>query len=420
MKDKIKLFNSVFIAGILLPAWFATAQPESMFSSSRDIGETPRDSDVQKISGIVPDDNLSGEPDQQRCRIDYYFIPGCEQCRHIDEEILPQLQEMFGARIMIFKHNLFVQEEFSKMLAMQPELSIADGDSVFIVIDREIYIGGLKDISRNLLPVVEERLYSGRARAATIPGNTTELFQSKSKYFISFSWLILLTAGFIDGLNPCAFATIVFLISLLLTGRGRKEKLIMIGIGFCSAAYLTYFLIGLGFFQAFRLSLTRLWLGELIRRALILVLLVMAVVSFRDAYYFRLEDSWRDVILRLPERITRLIHRILRVNLPHRHLLAGSFILGVIVTVLESICTGQLYVPTLAFLARTSQFKIKAISLLALYNLMFIMPLVVIFIMAYFGTKYAAFAAWSKKDVFWAKCALGGFFIFLAVVLYLT
>ncbi|MDO9543357.1 MAG: hypothetical protein Q7J98_13705 [Kiritimatiellia bacterium] len=361
------------------------------------------------------------------CWIDYYFVPGCEQCLFIEEDILPRLKEMFSERIKIGKHNLYSAEEYNKAQNILNHLAVHENDNIFVIVGGEIYVGGLKNIRENLIPVVEERLLSGprfmppdRGPAQRPPAGNA-MRPMAGGYSFHFSFATLLVAGFLDGLNPCAFATIVFLISSLLAGgKGRREHLFLIGLGFCISVYLTYFLIGLGLFQIFRLSFLRLWLSNLVNGLLIIGLLVMAFISFRDAWLFRRNGRQKDIVLKLPGMISRFIHNIIRSNLPRKYYFAGSFFLGCVVTILESVCTGQLYVPALAFLARTSPLKTQAIAGLALYNVMFILPLVAVFVLAYHGVGQRAFTEWSRKDFFWSKCALGCFFIFLAVVLYLA
>ena len=366
------------------------------------------------FAGVQP----AGNPP---CRVDFYFIPGCEQCLVIEEDILPRLKEMFGERIRLRRHNLYDSEEYAEARNLLNRLAIQKEANVFIVIDGEIYVGGSGSICRDLIPVVEEQLYSASKLATVSREYAVEQGATAGGVFsFPFSVLALLAAGLIDGLNPCAFATIVFLISLLLAGGRRKGGILLVGLGFCTAVYLTYFLIGLGLFQVFRMSIARFWLNNILHWLLSLILLIFALLSFRDAWVFRLTGRANDVILKLPGWINRLIHRVIRLNLSWKYYFAGSFFLGLIVTVLESVCTGQLYVPTLAFLARLAGFKLQALAYLALYNVMFILPLVAVFILAYCGTSHLAFLAWSRKNVFWAKCALGCFFVFLAVVLYLA
>lgn len=85
-----------------------------------------------------------------------------------------------------------------------------------------------------------------------------------------------------------------------------------------------------------------------------------------------------------------------------------------LVTALESVCTGQMYVPTLIVMVKSGMSK--AWYYLLLYNLMFITPLVVVFILTYFGLRTQTLLDWSKKNVVVSKVLLGSFFLILAVL----
>ena len=70
----------------------------------------------------------------------------------------------------------------------------------------------------------------------------------------NLNWIPVFLAGLLDGINPCAFTTLIFLISYLrLLGR-RGREVLKIGFSFTLAVFVSYFLIGLGFFQALRLA----------------------------------------------------------------------------------------------------------------------------------------------------------------------
>jgi cytochrome c biogenesis protein CcdA len=60
-------------------------------------------------------------------------------------------------------------------------------------------------------------------------------------------WLAVVLAGLVDGLNPCAFATIIFFVSYLsLSGKKGKEILIT-GASFTVGVFIAYLLVVLGF-----------------------------------------------------------------------------------------------------------------------------------------------------------------------------
>ena len=102
-----------------------------------------------------------GQIDDFQCRVDFYYTPGCEQCRQIGGNMFLQIRELFVDRVNIRKHNLYDSTEYAKMLKKRAALNIAREDSVFFIVDGRTYVGGLKDIPENLISAVGEHLASG-------------------------------------------------------------------------------------------------------------------------------------------------------------------------------------------------------------------------------------------------------------------
>ena len=57
----------------------------------------------------------------------------------------------------------------------------------------------------------------------------------------------VLLIGLTDGLNPCAFATMIFFVSYLRLGRRSRRAMWAVGLSFIASVSLTYFLFGVGF-----------------------------------------------------------------------------------------------------------------------------------------------------------------------------
>jgi hypothetical protein len=101
-----------------------------------------------------------------------------------------------------------------------------------------------------------------------------------------------------------------------------------------------------------------------------------------------------------------------------RSVVFGGAAIGAGVTVLESVCTGQVYVPTLLLIIRSSSgAAAKAWTCLLLYNLMFIVPLVCVFLLTYFGMKMNLLQELNRRNVVMSKVLLGVFFIALAIAM---
>ena len=95
------------------------------------------------------------------------------------------------------------------------------------------------------------------------------------------------------------------------------------------------------------------------------------------------------------------------------HLVLGGLLIGSAVTALESVCTGQVYVPTLMVVAKGG-FSATVWAYLLAYNAMFVLPLVVVFVAVYLGLRTEALLRWTRREVVWAKVALGTLFVGMA------
>jgi len=72
-------------------------------------------------------------------------------------------------------------------------------------------------------------------------------------------------------------------------------------------------------------------------------------------------------------------------------------------------------VPVLALISRESG-AWRSLALLAIYNLAFIAPLVVVFMLAAKGADSERMSRWSKRNVFPSKIALGFMFAILGAL----
>lgn len=361
--------------------------------------------------------------------VEFFYAAGCDECREIEEEVLPPLQELMGTGMDLRKYDILNPTNYLRLAALQEKSGVRTSERVSIYVDERIHLGGLQAIKAQLIPTVEaaslqKTVVSSQRSAVSLqptayglksitPGDTI-LKQRLTTWTIP----AIAMAGLIDGLNPCAFAAIIFFITLLAVAGKRGKELIAVGIGFCTAVFLTYFLLGFGVFHVIQ-KLTAYYLaGEALRWLMVAVLVVLCVMSFRDAWMFRHTGDAHTMALLLPDTMRSRIHRVMRTRLTSQSLLAGSFTIGCLVTLLESVCTGQVYAPTLVYLTRHPEFQCRALGLLLLYNIAFVIPHIIVFIAAYRGIGNKRLLAWSRINVVWSKVLLGLFFGALAVILW--
>jgi hypothetical protein len=172
-------------------------------------------------------------------------------------------------------------------------------------------------------------------------------------------------------------------------------------------------LVGIGFYRALDLLgdvLTTLgrWLYGLTAA----FCLVLAVVSFFD-YLKARRGKIGDMALNLPHRLRMQINATIRRTRTSQAFVAAAFVTGVVVSFLELACTGQVYLPTIIFVMSVPKLKAQATLFLLLYNLLFVAPLVAVFVLTYYGTGAKQFSSFLQQRASTVK--LGMSFLFLAL-----
>jgi cytochrome c biogenesis protein CcdA len=188
----------------------------------------------------------------------------------------------------------------------------------------------------------------------------------------------------------------------------------VIGALFSFAVFLSYFLIGLGLFTALRAAAAVSLVSVLLRWILVGVLFVFAGLSVYD---YRLIRAGRptEMLLQLPSSFKKRIHASIRTRARVAALAGSSFVLGFLVSVFEFACTGQVYLPLLGYLARTHR-GLDGIGLLALYNLAFILPLLLVFGASWLGVSSGRITTVFQAHMGKVKLGLAAVFVGLAVL----
>jgi len=235
--------------------------------------------------------------------------------------------------------------------------------------------------------------------------------------FQSFGLAAVAVSGLIDGINPCAFASIIFFISYLALIKRKGRDILWIGGIFTLSVFLTYFLIGTGALK----MITSLSFLPLVRKIFILVTAVLAlilgVVSLYDYLQFKRKGTTKDAKLQLPLFLKNMIHSAIRKNVRLSNFILMAAVTGFIVSLLELACTGQIYLPTIMFISTIPDLKANALFYLLFYNLMFVVPLVLVFSFTYWGTSSAQWAALTQKNFGKIKMAMTLLFFGLAGLL---
>jgi thiol-disulfide isomerase/thioredoxin len=260
------------------------------------------------------------------------------------------------------------------------------------------------------------------------PEETRKAEESIIQRFKSFGVLAILLAGLMEGMNPCALATLVFFISYLtMVGRKRKE-IFWGGLVFSGTGLMTHLLIGigiLGFIQHF--SFLPLF-SQIVYFITFVFAFFLGIFSLYD--YVQLKKGRPSKMkLQVPDFLKKRIHRIIRARSdvleanqesPSTRFLLAAVAIGFLVTLFQSTCTSQVYLPTILFVTNIPSLRGSAVLYLTLYNLVYIVPLLVIFGIVYWGVTSEQLSFFLQKRASTIKLLTSLFFFTLAGILILS
>ena len=337
----------------------------------------------------------------------YYYSPGCSQCETFLGSEIPRMEEELGIDISIERKDLLDPVIFSEF---QDTLRTLDAEVTkfpVIILDT-IVLRGDREIRDHL-----GRLVEVVARGEELPSRISRKGSGKDMLLVP-----VILAGLLDGINPCAFTTLIFLIAALtVAGRAPKE-ILTIGLCFTASVFVTYVLIGVGLLEALRLASSTPLIGKILKWVLFVVLTTFAAISLYDWTLIRRRQPTK-ILLQLPTAMKRRIHASVRTHSRSAALIGSSLVMGFLVSTFELACTGQIYFPTVAYLVKTEG-GARNYLFLGLYNIGFILPLVVVFVLVYSGVSSQKITKIFKRNMAGVKLCTAVLFAGLAVLTVLT
>lgn len=353
-----------------------------------------------------------------------FYSPSCHKCIETKAEIMPGIEKEFQGRLRIEYRDITDIKNYKLLLSLKEKYG-SEIENVWPVFYIEgHFLNGSGRIRNGLRALISQSLSQRTGEKEGLP--PIDLIA----YFKSFEPLAIISAGLTDGINPCAFTVIVFFISFLSLQGYRRRELIIIGLAFIFSVFITYLIIGVGLFS-FLYKLSGFWIIIKIFNLTVGVLsIILGCLALYDFFKFKKTGETEGLILQLPQPIKNRIHSIIglhyrkakeevsQVSRVHILRLAlSALIVGFLVSILEAVCTGQVYLPTITFVLKATHLKIEALGYLILYNVMFILPLFIIFLFALLGVTSEQFSKILKKHLSTIKILMAVLFFALGIFL---
>jgi cytochrome c biogenesis protein CcdA len=330
--------------------------------------------------------------------VHYFYGTGCPHCANVVESGILELVE--NENVTVTKHEIYHDLENAQLFSDYCDklgLSRYERGVPMAVIEckdeeKLLYLLGDTPIINKLQETVENCEADMEPSDGLSPTNP-----SHEQITI---WTIIVGA-LIDSINPCAFAVLAFLLIGLLAV-GSRKRMLKIGTVYIIAVYITYFLTGLGLFKAIQ-SLTKV--THYIYLASGIIVLIAGLIEIKDFFWYR----GLGISLEIPMSLRPYMHK-----LAEKGTLPAAIIMGFLVSLFELPCTGGIY---LAILTMMSMNKTFALGYLLIYNLIFILPLIVITLIVYKGANPEKLDKWRQKERKWMKIGAG--IILIALGLYI-
>jgi len=214
-------------------------------------------------------------------------------------------------------------------------------------------------------------------------------------------WLLVLSSGFIDGLNPCAFGVLFLFISLLLALRRTRKKIIITAGTYIVGIYVAYLLIGFGLVGAISIIPSHHFAAKLSA-------LIMAVLGIGGLLsYFGVINLKYHLPMVSKDWIGKYMNK---------GTVIAALVAGFLVGLCTFPCSGGIYVGIVTMLSASTTFW-PGFWFMILYNVMFILPLVIILIL---GTNVIIVEKMQKlKNVYGSKFGLLNALLMIALSLLL-
>jgi cytochrome c biogenesis protein CcdA/glutaredoxin len=346
--EKTQKILLILLTAIILSAAFFLASPSSNLISS-----TATPPSAIQTSGPVT--------------AFYFYGDTCSHCEKV-KPLLAALQikypELNLTRLEIYNNA----DNRQKMAEMSRQYSISSPGVPLIFIGNVSLLGDIEITDRfeSEILVEKQRLASCNS---TLPPVIPEEEPVCTPDSPQLSLPLVIFAAIVDSANPCGLSVLVFLL-IPMAAAGSRRRILLVGGAYITAMFLFHLLVGIGLFSVISLSgLSRTF--ALIGGAIALLLGIVTIVDV-----LRNRETF---ILSIPESQKGMLGNYIRIaSLP------AAFILGILAGILGFTCTGGIYISILGLMGREMT-VMAGLPWLVLYNLVYILPLVVITLLVAYG-----------------------------------
>ncbi|MBN2036324.1 MAG: hypothetical protein JW768_06240 [Chitinispirillaceae bacterium] len=359
----------------------------------------------------------SGSFSSSRLVIHFFGSSTCGECAEIKATILKPLAEEYRDKLDVRLHDLDTDSGFQLAVSMEEKYKVTVSSPQELFFPDTVLLGDESIMKHGRDLILSYLAHPEKWGGEEIEVDKKKFAETLKHRFQKFTLVQIVLAGLVDGVNPCAIATMIFLISFMAVQKRSRGEILAIGLTFSAAVYVTYLLLGLGAFKALSLLQSYHLIADGVRWFAVIFAGAVAIICFRDAIVYKMTGKAKDIKLQLSPKLKSRIHKVISGNLSQKSLIVGTAVTGFLVTLLEAVCTGQVYLPTIILMTQAEGLRLTGWLYLILYNFLFVLPLLIIMILAYYGLRWEELSRTTQKNLPLLKTIMGVVLVGLAVFL---
>jgi cytochrome c biogenesis protein CcdA len=221
----------------------------------------------------------------------------------------------------------------------------------------------------------------------------------------------ILSLAAVDAVNPCEIAVLTMILIAILTADPKnKKKVLYAGLAFSIAIVLMYLVYGLIIIQFFQVVTTLKGIGTIIFKVLAALAILLGILNIRDFVNYKPGGFLTEMPIFLRPKVKKLIATVTSVK--------GAFVIGLLVTLFLIPCTMGPYFIAGGMLSSLA--LLKTIPWLLLYNLVFILPMIIITLVVYFGfSTVENVSGWKERNIKYLHLIAGVILLLLGIAMLL-
>jgi cytochrome c biogenesis protein CcdA len=226
---------------------------------------------------------------------------------------------------------------------------------------------------------------------------------------VSITLVTIVGLALVNAINPCALAALAMvLLSILLANENKRHKVLLGGLYFALAVFIGYFIYGIIIIKLFQSFADFASVATpYIRIVLAIFAIGIGMFNIKDYINYKPGGFATEMPLKLRPRVNQIIKGI---SSPK-----GAFIAGIFVTLFLLPCTMGPYLVATGNLSSLE--FLTTIPYLLLYNLIFIIPMLIITVIVYYGIPPEKVGEWRDRKIKYIHLIAGLLLIALGIAM---